>query len=233
MRKTVNIEGLEDPIVLSRRKGTRSVKLSISSEGVVKLSVPYGMPEFLAKKFASDRIEWILEHRKQPQIITTGTHIGKSHTLKVENSDISRPSTKLNGMDIRVRLPLGVDPLSKAAQATVHKACEKALLLEAKNLLPQRLQHLSQTYSIPYKSVSVKKLKSRWGACDNHNNISLNSYLIQLDWALIDYVICHELAHTIHHNHSLQFWGLVEKILPDYKALKKQLKSKSTAIFPT
>ena len=41
---------------------------------------------------------------------------------------------------------------------------------------------------------------------------------------VVDYVVIHELAHTVHHNHSKRFWGLVEKILPDYKNRRKHLK---------
>jgi predicted metal-dependent hydrolase len=41
---------------------------------------------------------------------------------------------------------------------------------------------------------------------------------------IVDYVIIHELAHTVHHNHSKRVWGLVEKILPDYRDRRKHLK---------
>lgn len=40
---------------------------------------------------------------------------------------------------------------------------------------------------------------------------------------VIDYVIIHELVHTVHKNHSENFWNAVEVIMPDYKKAKKWL----------
>lgn len=233
MRKTVQLEGINAPVVLSRRKGTRNIKISLASNGTVRLSIPFGAPEIAAMKFALSKADWINERIITPQVLRPGAHIGKSHTLYVEHADITRPSTKVSAVDIRVRLPAGTDFESEKAQSTIRSACEKALLKEAKVLLPQRTQHISQQHDISYKSVTVKKLKSRWGACDNYKNISLNSYLIQLEWHLIDYVISHELAHTIHHNHSANFWEEVERMQPNYKLLKKQLKDKQTDVLIT
>jgi predicted metal-dependent hydrolase len=40
----------------------------------------------------------------------------------------------------------------------------------------------------------------------------------------VDYVVIHELVHTVIHNHSRQFWAKVQKILPDYEARRKWLR---------
>lgn len=233
MKKLIRLDGLEHPVILSRRKGTRNIRLSVASNGTVRLTVPFGIPEIAAKKFAQSKVEWIQKHYKSPDVILDGAHIGKSHTLFVEHADITRPNTKIDGLQVRVRLPLDINQTEKSAQVIIRKACEKALLKESEGLLPQRLAHLSQLHHLPYRSVSVKKLRSRWGACDSSNNISLNSYLIQLDWKLIDYVLCHELAHTIHHNHSEEFWELVAKMLPEHKQLRSLLKAQPTDVITT
>ncbi len=233
MIKHISVEGLDKKIILARRKGTQNLKISLKSDGNVRVTVPYGVPEFVAKKFVKDRIDWIYKHQKPQITLESGNHIGKSHVLSVGYSDASRHSTKINNTEIIVRLPRGTDVYSLETQEIIKKACGKALLKEGNNLLPQRLDFLSKKHSIEYKSCSVKKLKSRWGACDNNKNITLNSYLIQLDWELIDYVICHELAHTAHQHHQLEFWNMVHELLPNYKDLRKALKSKPTSIMPT
>lgn len=230
MRKQVNVDGIDVPIMLSRRKGTRSIRLAVTAHGSVRLTVPYGIPEFTAIAFAKKKAAWIAQHVKPLTKLQSGDHIGKSHTLYVETAAVSRPSTKVSGVTIRVRFPVDTDVESTEAQNTIRRACEKALLVQAETLLPKRLDILSKQYGVPYTSLKVKKLKSRWGACDSEGNISISIYLIQLPWHIIDYVLCHELAHTKHHNHSADFWNCVETMLPEFKAARSQLKSQPTDV---
>ena len=234
MQKNIDIDGLDRPVLLARRKGSRNIRISIKNDGEVRLNVPYGVPEVTARKFLASKIDWIKKHQpqKQPPILDSA-HIGKGHRLEVLFTDADRHTTKIATTTIRVTLPATVDATSQEAQTIIKKACDKALLAEASNLLPQRLSYLSEKHGIRYNACSVKKLKSRWGACDQKKNISLNIYLVQLEWDLIDYVICHELAHTIHHNHQSEFWELVEKIYPDHLQARKRLKTMSTHAMPT
>lgn len=41
---------------------------------------------------------------------------------------------------------------------------------------------------------------------------------------VVDYVIVHELVHTVFHNHSKRFWKKLETIVPRYKEHKKWLR---------
>lgn len=233
MQKHVTIDGLDVPILFAKRKGTRSIRLSMKGDGTIRVSVPYGVPELLAKRFVLQKREWILEHLKPTIVLHDGQHIGKNHMLTIQTGSSTRAHTKVTDTAIRVTLPLGQTKESTESQKTIRKACEKALLAEAERLIPQRVEAISKQCGITYTTVTVKKLKSRWGACDNRNNLSFNTYLIQLEWELIDYVICHELAHTLHHHHQVSFWELVEKLYPTYKNARKLLKTKQTDIIPT
>lgn len=233
MQKTITIDGIETPIILARRKGAKSIRLSIKSDGTIRVAVPYGVPEFMAKKFVKDRAEWIAQHHNPQANLSAGMRIGKHHKIVLQGTDSTRASTKITSDEIIIHIPRPVNVASPETQKTIRVACEKALLSEAKQLLPQRVDVVSKKFGIPYKSISVKKMKSRWGMCDNLNNLTLNTYLIQLDWHLIDYVICHELAHTRHHHHQDTFWELVEQIYPDYKNARKALKSTATDIIPS
>jgi predicted metal-dependent hydrolase len=78
---------------------------------------------------------------------------------------------------------------------------------------------------IPYPTLRIRKMKSRWGVCNRRNNtITINLELLKRKLEYIDYVIIHELSHFVHFNHSKSFWGLVEKYMPNYKKLRKELK---------
>ena len=73
-------------------------------------------------------------------------------------------------------------------------------------------------------TIKIKTMKSMWGNCNYIKRIiSFNLYLAKTPLSCIDYVIAHELCHLIHHDHSKNFYDLLSRILPDWKARKKQL----------
>ncbi len=88
----------------------------------------------------------------------------------------------------------------------------------------------AKKYSLNYNKLSIKSQKTIWGSCSAKNNISLNYMLAQVPIKSINYVVIHELCHTIYKNHSQDFWHLVKEIMPDYKIQQKFLKSISTRL---
>jgi predicted metal-dependent hydrolase len=77
---------------------------------------------------------------------------------------------------------------------------------------------------VNYNKISVKRLKSKRWSCSSNKNISLNLYLIHLPEKFLNYVIIHEVCHLLEMNHSKIFWSLVEKLCPDYKKIRKEMK---------
>ena len=233
MIKQTYSEVLGADVVIARRKGVRHLRISIKNNGVVRLTVPFGVSERQAQSFLNSKADWITKHIKTPTLLKNGDRIGKSHRLIIQEADVEKVRTRIKTNEVVVTVPQNTDVNNPAIQNTVKKAGERALKVEAENLLGQRLQVLATKHDIYYRNVAVKKLKSRWGSCDNHKNIVLNYYLIQLDWELIDYVILHELAHTRHQHHQPEFWSFLETLLPDYKVKRKVLKTKPTDVFAT
>jgi predicted metal-dependent hydrolase len=102
---------------------------------------------------------------------------------------------------------------------------------EAKEYLPDRVAYLAFKNKLKYRNLYLKNMKSQWGSCSYENNINLSLHLMRLPVELIDYVILHELAHTVEKNHSPRFWNLVEKFMPKAKLLDSNLKNYHPELF--
>ena len=87
-----------------------------------------------------------------------------------------------------------------------------------------KIHELSLIHGHHYKNITVRAVKTRWGSCSSTKNINLSIWLMQLPEILIEYVLCHELAHLEHQHHQAAFWQEVERMLPDYKRRRKALK---------
>lgn len=229
--KVINMPGI-GPVTLQKRANTRSIRLHVQGSKV-KVTLPNRVPYAMAEQFLKSRQDWVLQNIVPASVITDGAYIGKQHRVQIQHKDTSRPSARVGNITIAVTLPIGLDQASSEAQRVIIRAAEKALLSETTNTVASRLNDLAFEHGFTVKSVTVKRLRSRWGSCDAQQNITLNSYLAQLPWPLIDYVLIHELAHTRHLNHSSAFWDEVAAILPDYKARRMQTKAHSPHVITT
>lgn len=118
-------------------------------------------------------------------------------------------------------------------KAAIIAACEKALKIEAEKLLAIRATELATRFGYSFKSLTIKKLTSRWGSCSSRREITLSIYLIQLPWPLIDYVILHELAHTKHLHHQKPFWDEMEASIVDARSRRREIKKYRPTILPS
>jgi len=102
----------------------------------------------------------------------------------------------------------------------------KALRKKASEYLPDRLRMLAGLHGFTYTTLRISKSKSRWGSCSSKKNINLSLFLMKLPSHLIDYVLLHELCHTVEMNHSHKFWELLDRICGgNAKALRKELRT--------
>lgn len=100
----------------------------------------------------------------------------------------------------------------RATTPSLSKAEVEELRVLAKASLPQRVAELAAKHSLSYGRVTIRATRSKWGSCTTEGNISLSLYLMTLPEHLRDYVIIHELCHTVHHNHSPRFHALVNQL---------------------
>ena len=93
-----------------------------------------------------------------------------------------------------------------------------------KEIALPRVAYFANKHNLMINQVRIKNQKTMWGSCSSKNNINLNYFLLMAPMGVIDYVIVHELVHTIHRNHSTDFWDSVESIMPEFQEHKRWLK---------
>lgn len=160
-----------------------------------------------------------------------GMQIGKSHTLIVRATTAStRPTATRHKQQIIVSLPTHKRLDDTDVNRVVRDTVIEALRLEARSYLPKRLGYLAEQHGFHYEKVRFSHASGRWGSCSSNGTISLNIALMKLPFELIDYVLAHELSHTVEMNHSTAFWKIVEKADPYYKTHRHELKKQTPSI---
>ena len=110
------------------------------------------------------------------------------------------------------------------------KTLNKYLTKYITNIYNERLDYYYHLFeeNIPIPNLKIRKMTSRWGVCNIKNhNVTLNLELSKYNIECLNYVIVHELSHFIHPNHSKDFWLLVSKYYPNYKEIRKYLRTNS------
>jgi predicted metal-dependent hydrolase len=98
----------------------------------------------------------------------------------------------------------------------------------AESIFESRLERCLARFNgidLPNFSFAIRKMDFRWGSCTSGGRILLNEDLVKCPSHCIDYVICHELAHLKHRNHTPEFFKLLTRVMPDWEARRKRLGS--------
>lgn len=116
---------------------------------------------------------------------------------------------------------------SHASPEQIKDAVQAWLMRQAKALFVQRLDHFAPQLGVQWKKLALSNAGTRWGSAKADGSIRLNWRLIHMRLSVIDYVVAHELSHLRVMDHSPRFWDTVRSVMPDYAALRKQLKDEA------
>ena len=101
---------------------------------------------------------------------------------------------------------------------------------KAKREIPILVDAYASKMGVSYGSIHIRTQRTLWGSCTSDGNLNFNCLLILLPERVMRYVVVHELCHRKEMNQSKQFWAEVEKIIPDYKEIKKELDEKGSIL---
>jgi predicted metal-dependent hydrolase len=213
------------------RSSRRTLSLSVKQGGALLIRAPWHMPAGTIMSFVISKESWIIRQRnrvlekeaaKKEMTYAEGClipYLGNEYRLILGKA--LRNRIIVDGSEINVICRYPADP------EKVKETIDRWYLAEAKRLLISRSYELATRYTTETgkpSSVAIRKMKTRWGTCRTNGKIMLNSELIKKRQDLIDSVILHELCHLKHHNHGKEFYALLEKLMPGYKNLRKELR---------
>lgn len=220
-------------ITIRRSAKASHIRVRVAPDGKLRASLPLYAPVFLVKRLIKNsrlQLRDLLSEHHGDTTYTNGMRIGKSHTLILHFRPRAKATASRHGQQIVVTLPHEEALHESSAVRVIRDAVIDALRLEAKSHLPMRLAYLAKQHDFTYNKVRFSHAGSRWGSCSSNGTISLNIALMKLPFELIDYVLIHELSHTVEMNHSQNFWHLVAQADPAYKLHRRQLKQENPSI---
>lgn len=94
---------------------------------------------------------------------------------------------------------------------------------ELKNLIQALVQNYQMELSTKINRIYFRRMKTKWASHSHNGNLTVNTLLKYLTQEIIEYVIYHEIAHSIERKHNEKFWNIITKKFPDYQTKEKDL----------
>ena len=208
-------------IIRSKRK---TIAIHIKKDASVEVRAPLSIKKEEIHRFIISKQEWIQKHvqsRRESLNSQAGFSLSYGDTVHMQGSQYP-----INAIDSN---RIGFDgkcfylPPNLPSEEIRHQIIQVYIEI-AKIVFARKAERYSTIMKVKPSAIKVNSAKTRWGSCSGKDSINFSWRLIMADDAVIDYVVVHELAHIIEHNHSPRFWSVVAAVLPDYKIRQQKLK---------
>ncbi|MDI1310024.1 MAG: SprT family zinc-dependent metalloprotease [Methylotenera sp.] len=213
------------------RRQRRTVGLKITQTGLV-IHAPKRISQSQLEDIILQKSDWVLRKlasvtaNKIPEIQWQHGEqllfLGNAITLTIEHNARSKAVEYEPGV-LQLAMPNQDEMLIARKVVQWYKK-------QAITDFTRRLEIFSSKLGVQFTSLTLSNAASRWGSCNSKKEIRLNWRLLQAPPHIINYVICHELAHIKEMNHSAKFWATVAGIFPNYKSAEKELKAISAQL---
>jgi len=101
-------------------------------------------------------------------------------------------------------------------QSALKMVDQKQLLMdrdekELRRMVRRTVKRFCNELNTSINKIFFRTMKTKWGSCSSNKNLTMNTLLKYLPKNLLEYVIYHELVHTIERKHTDRFWRLLKK----------------------
>lgn len=209
-----------DRILRSKRK---TLALIVRSDGSLEVRAPLRVSLAEIEALVESKTAWIERQRKKlaPAPIRRNGYTNGSRVWLLGQPCVieflQTNSRSITAVDRRILIPARFHANAAAALESWFRA-------EARRVIGQRAEHYAQKYGLKFNGIRISAARTRWGSCGSDNRLNFTYRLVMAPLDVIDYVVVHELVHTVERSHGRPFWDRVAAILPDYRAARGWLR---------
>ena len=221
----LEVDGGTLPLRTRRDSRARRMTLRIdASNDCVVLVLPSRVPLIEGLNFARSKADWLkdkLAELPPRALFADGT------VLRVHGRTITiRHEPALGARIIESDGVLRIGGEAALLRGRVNRWLREA----ARKVIAERVAHHAERLGKRYRRISLRDPRTRWGSCTTSGNLSFSWRLILAPPEVLDYVVCHEVAHLAEMNHGPRFWKLVERLAPHTEAARRWLSNHGTAL---
>lgn len=217
-----------------RRSATaKNIRLKVTPQDGLSVVIPHGFDEHKIPAILRRKKDWVTEKLKEaaerrryfepPSVV----HLPKSLPLRAIGKEwqvVYREDNSKTGLWLRATgEEITISGPRFNREAVISKLKDWLRVTVREELFPL-VRNAATKNGFGLRGILVKSQRTRWASCSAKKNLSLNTKLLFLPPELVRYVIIHELCHTIHMNHSPEFWRLVACHEPAYRTLDHALR---------
>lgn len=222
-------------IVSSTRAKRVSLKMFSQNQFTITIPQKAYTPEYL-NRLLKEHHNWIVSRIDENDTLKVIDHSYsyKNRYFRLDIASIGKLKFQLYIGDDYVTLycPKSIDRSDHRFKEGVEWAITEGLRSFMRSKILPRIDLLAKRHNFSCGKTTVRKSTRQWGSCSSLGNISLSIYLLQLPERLIDYVILHELCHTVELNHSSRFYQLLDKVAGGKSdELKRELRGYSPILY--
>jgi predicted metal-dependent hydrolase len=202
----------------------KQLKLAVSAKGI-RLTVPPFASQRQVMVFLENSKVWLKQTwQRQQQLQPSHTAPSLPHQLQLcyEQQPYQLEYSELGQQLWRESVAGQRFELNQSQAAFALTALIRA---KAQLILPQQLLHYAQRHCLKVNALRIATPRSRWGSCSHDQRIMLHAGILLMPKAYADYVLLHELAHTLEMNHQAGFWQLLEQMYPHAKQQQREVKT--------
>lgn len=217
---------------IRRSARRKTLSLCVYPDNRVIVAAPEKLSRIEIISFVEKKSDWVrkkLELNRETQAKLSSRefkpgetllYLGDEHELEVHERQRAGVCCERGKISVFIRpeIPAGARaPFIRRELANWYAEMAQIKLIE-------RVRHFMGKIGAKPSAVRIKELRSRWGSCSTRGVLNFSWYIIMAPAPVLDYLVVHELCHLVHHNHSAEYWKLVEASLPKHRERRNWLR---------